>query len=235
MSDHKLLLAAETPLLKGSARHIYQHPHDKNLLVKVLIHQPYATRPGSLKEWRHELRFRFKHLCVLRELNEYVRIKSIATESSIFPHLASFRGFADTDLGPGIIVEAQKDQYGKLAPTYTELLKTGRFDAQAAADLEAFFQTYKASSLVMSDLTGRNIVYAWQGDCHRFMIIDGLGDKTLFPIRSTCAISNKLLKIKSIERQRRRYRKLFKHSIMLETVRAISTTPLIGKNSKKGK
>jgi hypothetical protein len=178
---HKIRLAGRQPLASGSARDVYLHPDDPDLLIKVIRKAAIEERYGKGRPWYKRTR-RYRHfISYLREIRE-----EIALQAQCVTHPSSLQkivGFADTDLGFGLVVEAAKDRDGKLAPTLPQLIETGRFTPQVRAHLADCLDELITSPVVLADVHGDNLVYAWDaanGD--HFVLIDGIGCKTFIPL-----------------------------------------------------
>ena len=169
------------PLAAGSTRDVFLHPQDDALLIKVIRHDAIEKRYGSGRPWYKTTR-RYRHfISYLREIREEIALRALGDEH--LPWVQKIVGFADTDLGFGLVVEAAKDRAGNLAPTLPQLIESGRFDAKVRADLVACLDGLIASPVILADVHGANIVYAWDaryGD--HFVLIDGIGSKTLIPL-----------------------------------------------------
>lgn len=192
---HLIRLADRHPLASGSARDVYLHPHDDNLLIKVVRHDAITKRYGEGRPWYKRTR-RYRHfISYLREIREEIALR--AQLSTHPPSLQKIVGFADTDLGFGLVVEAAKDREGNLAPTLPHLIESGRFTPQVRADLAACMDELIASPVVLADVHGANLVYAWTREHqNHFVLIDGIGCKTLIPLHRMSARINTYAKRK---------------------------------------
>lgn len=199
MTYRPIKLSDRRPLASGSSRHVFLHPNDDDLLIKVIRRDAVDKRYGSGRPWYKTTR-RYRHfISYLREIRE-----EIAMRAQSETHPASLQrvvGFADTDLGFGLVVEAAKDRDGNLAPTLPELVAAGRYDAKVRADLQACLDELLASPVILADVHGANLVYAWdaaRGD--HFVLIDGIGCKTLIPFNQMSRLINRYSKRRRIER-----------------------------------
>lgn len=179
------------PLASGSTRDVYLHPQDPDLLIKVIRRSAIEKRYGKGRPW-YKLTRRYRHfISFFREIREEIALRAVTDQ-----HPASLQeiiGFAETDLGFGLVVAAAKDRNGELAPTLPELIARGEFNAESKAALEHCLKELLESPIVLADLHGGNLVYAWSpehGD--HFVVIDGIGCKTLIPIGS---MSKRLVRI----------------------------------------
>lgn len=159
---------------------MFEHPDDTGLVVKVFRPKFAVPDPG----WAPWKAVRRHYVCVtmvLRELREHVEARMDGRKLPAFvPRLT---GMVDTDLGLGMVVEAVRGGDGRFAPTLKHMLQHGEVDETVAADLGRFCADIRDSRLVIGDLHAGNVVYGRDGDGGmRFMLVDGLGDKTLVPL-----------------------------------------------------
>jgi hypothetical protein len=110
-------------------------------------------------------------------------------------------GFAETDLGLGLVVAAAKDRHGQLAPTLERLIAEGRFDAAARGNLMACLDELMALPIVIADLHFANFVYAWSREQgYHFVVIDGIGCKNLIPFNRLSPLVNRYSKRRRVQR-----------------------------------
>lgn len=200
---HQIKLSLLKPLASGSARDVYAHPQDPDLLIKVIRRDAIEQRYGSGRPWYKTTR-RYRHfVSYLREIREEIALRATG---DVHPALLQkIVGFADTDLGFGLVVEAAKDHDGKLAPTLPQVIASGAFDAKVRADLEACLEGLIASPVVLADVHGANLVYAWDAENgDHFVLIDGIGSKTLIPLHRMSRYINTYAKRKLAEKTLRK-------------------------------
>ena len=174
-------LAKETPLAIGSKRLVFQHPFDHNLVIKVMRPEFSDKRlaTGLNRLWIAR-RYHYSATFV-REVREMVELRF---ERSSYPSVVQrIIGFAETDLGLGMVSLAARDPDGDLAPTLNQMITGNAVDAEARQALQRFFDDVLESPIVVGDLHTGNIVYAYDEERgHHFVMIDGIGDKTLIPL-----------------------------------------------------
>lgn len=195
------------PVAVGSQRYVFVHPQNPDLLVKVPTEKYRAHNTGTVGPWHKRFfrsRRRMKHFQVfLREIREHLALRAESPLQS--PHVQNLIGFAETDMGNGLVTEAVRDRSGDLAPTLRHLLRSGRFDAVAERQLEIFFAWLLESPLIVGDLTVGNLVYGYRPDIgEHFVLIDGLGEKNLIPFNSLSRRLNRRTKLRKIGRVRAR-------------------------------
>jgi hypothetical protein len=211
-------------ITKGSHNLVYRHPTNPNYLIKVMgIVKVLALPKGPIIEqgldqrlinqrWigrtplaRMVNRFRLSKAHV-REFMEIVRLRFHC--EFLFqppPFMQQVVAFVDTNFGFAMVVRAERDRHGAFAPTLRTLIKHKKLDATAKAQLEIFCTQLKTYDLIVSDLNMDNIVYSYSkthGD--HFVLIDGIGDKTIVPLlRYSYPLRqfSKLCKIKKLQKK----------------------------------
>ena len=191
------------PVAIGRQRYVFVHPDDPGLIVKVVTEGYVARRSDKggrpYKRW-HKNYIRSRHHQVfLREIKEHLALR--AAESSLPPYVQEIVGFAEADIGMGVVSRAVRDRNGDLAPTLRTLLEEGRFDGEARGHLDEFFDWLLHSVVVIGDLNAGNIVYGYDprwGD--HFVVIDGIGDKNIIPLSSMSMRLNRMSKERRIRR-----------------------------------
>jgi hypothetical protein len=187
----KFLLKDTQPLANGASRLVYRHPQDPGLLIKVMKPSWLARRFGKKHRWYKPRRRRYRHLLGhLREVREHLALHAEGQDHP--PFLQKIVGFAETDLGLGLVIEAVRDRDGGLAPTLAKLIDAGKFTPEHAAALDAFCESVANTSAIFTDLTARNVVYgSTERAGERFVFIDGLGFKTLIPLQRMSGAINR--------------------------------------------
>ena len=118
-------------------------------------------------------------------------------------YLQKIVGFAETDLGMGLVVEAVRSRDGSFAPTVATLASKGLMDGAKMKALDHFLEQVVASPAIVSDLNPFNVVYgdADPEDDH-FVLIDGIGHKNLIPLERISATINRWSKERKVARFR---------------------------------
>ncbi|BBD79436.1 YrbL family protein [Aerosticca soli] len=200
-----LALRDRPPLASGHLRLIYAHPHDPDLLVKVLREDVVNER------WRHAPWYRRRQRTgpygtFVREFKEYVVSRHRAPASP--SPLSRVAGLEDTDLGLGLVVEKVRGADGGLAPTLDAWVRRDGFTAEVEAALEAFLASLLEHDVIAGDLHAWNVVYGSDSrGGPRLVMIDGFGEKNLIP---HCSMS----------RRHNAYRTRLKFRRMVERTRA---------------
>jgi hypothetical protein len=137
------------------------------------------------------------------EIGEYVAM--YARYGKGLPFLQKVVGFAETDLGLGLVFEAIRDSSGNLARSLSDLLAQKRYTPEVAEALEHFIAQILDSDVILADLHPANIGYAEKSRLGpHFVMIDGIGLYTLLPFKAISRRLNRRSKLKHIARLRSR-------------------------------
>ncbi|MBX3742166.1 MAG: hypothetical protein KF712_14330 [Akkermansiaceae bacterium] len=194
-----ILLSDRQPVAQGKQRFVFTHPDHSDLIIKVI-------RPDSVDrawgKWYKMRRCYGQYLSYMREIGEYVATH--AREGSSPPFVQRIKGLVDTDMGLGLVLDAVRGENGDLAPSLRAMLADGTFDRAAEHALEEFFRDLMASDVIAADLNGGNVVYAQDGEKgSRFVMIDGLGQHNLIPLKRFSRTMNRRGKLRRIGKLRR--------------------------------
>ncbi len=190
-----IALSKAVPVASGAIRDVYRHPGDPALLIKVVRSSTIDLKFGSGRRWHKLKKRRYRHLIgTLREVREQIALQAEGLAHPSF--LQKIIGFVETDIGPGLVVNAVLGRDGDYAPTLGRLIQTGRYDDVAVQAFERFIDEVIASVVIIADLHPNNLVYAHTPERgYHFVMIDGIGFKTLIPIERISpkinAISNR--------------------------------------------
>jgi len=196
--DTFLKLKNLKPLAQGSFRWVFQHPEDPDLLVKVIHADAMAKRFGKKTRWYKRPRRYGKYLCFAREIQEFITVH--AQTNTAAPFLQRIIGFAQTDLGLGIIVQAIRNSDGNLAPTLRNLINNGLYDAAIKKSLDDFLALLLESDVIINDLSPGNIVYTHNEKLgNHFVMIDGLGNNSFIPFKNMSKTINRRSKLKRFQ------------------------------------
>jgi hypothetical protein len=189
--------------LRGSRNYeIYQHPFVERALLKVRVDEPvrnhviprYAERRyGNLRQWN-------------REANEY--LAALTRGCPEIERLADFMGYAATSQGPALVVEKMTGPDGDLAPTLESERAALGDDLSERKQLHGEFMELmddlERGRIIVGDLGFENIVRAQERN-GKLVVIDGLGERVLFPLTLVSDLAFR----KSIERRRTRMGQAF--------------------------
>ncbi len=187
------------PAAEGRQRYVFIHTTDPDLIIKIIRPDAIGRAWGK---WYKIRRSYGQYLSYMREIGEYVTTH--AREGSSPRFVQKVRGLVETDMGLGLVLEAVRGKDGALAPSLRAMLRDGTFDHTAGQALETFFAELMASDVIAADLNGGNLVYAYdEGQGHRFVMIDGLGQHNLIPLKRISRALNLKGKTRRIAKLRR--------------------------------
>lgn len=176
-APHMLELRHTTPIASGKHRLVFQHPDGPDYLVKVMRAdelQAYRRAP-----WYQRLARTGPYRGYLRELKEY--LASRCASDGVSP-LARVVGLADTDLGPGLVVEKVYGADGNLAPNLDSWVRRDGFTAEIQAAMDALLAQLLEHNVIAADLHAWNLVYGSDSQGGpRLVMIDGFGEKNMIP------------------------------------------------------
>ncbi len=182
--SRKVTLNPDQVLTRGLARMIFDHPQEPDRLIKVVDpdgtdarraqkrNRPAIMLYGAFASWQ-------------REVSEYCRIMNRMGQLPDF--IAGYHGFVMTNLGVGLVVERIGDADGQLAPSIDTVVATNGHNLDLRSMIGAFFSDLTMSGGVASDLNPRNLVVACRQGKPGLVLVDGLGDRVILPIRAHSA------------------------------------------------
>lgn len=186
------------PLAKGRNRLVFQHPDNYDSLIKVVRDEFIERRFGPNAKWSKKHRRCRQFVSYVREIQEYLVTRAHSEQASEF--FQKIEGFAETDLGLGLVIKAVRDPGGDLAPPLALLISSGRFNAQLKEDLDCILNEILESHIVVSDLNLGNFVHNGK----HFVLIDGFGNSNPIPFKSLCKWLNRRSKLGRFKRLKKR-------------------------------
>ena len=206
-------LKGARPLLSGTYRDIYQHPHDDDLLIKVVrksVVEKYRLRRNGYGSWRRYGHFK----TLLRELHEYLVLRQRGLHE--LPFIQRFAGMVETDAGLGMVVSKLRGSDGNLAPTLERIVRSEGLTAPLRASLEMLKADLMTHHVTICDVSARNIVRA-RDEVHgdRLVFVDGFGDRLLVPINLYSRTANAWSTARRFQRMMRK----------LESIDALRVAP----------
>jgi hypothetical protein len=172
-------LRQSTPIAQGHKRFVFQHPADPNLLIKVWQPGVVEERWGGDRPWYRRSRYG-QYISLQREFSEHLALAARFPDG--VPVLQRHFGAVPTDYGLGVVVEKLTGRGGELAPTLAQLARSEGATVRLVEKLEQFRDEMLRYGVVVGKLHERNLVLACRDSEERFIMIDGYGEKTAFPI-----------------------------------------------------
>lgn len=172
-----LELRHATPIATGKHRHVYQHPAEPDYLVKIVRAE--VLEAAKHAPWYERLSRTGPYRGYIREFREYLATRLAAPGAS---PLARVVGLADTDVGPGLVVEKIRGADGALAPTLDTWVRRDGFTAEVQAALDNLLAALLSHNVIAADLHAFNLVYGSDASGGpRLVMIDGFGEKNIIP------------------------------------------------------
>jgi hypothetical protein len=175
------------PVRGGGRRHVFVHPTDPNLLVKVERagwHE--AGAATGLKRIKRRLMPGSARRAMLAEVRQARAVERRATAGDGPTPIPRFHGFVRTALGRGGLHQRIVSEEGGDVPNLAEL-RAGQgmlADPDLLASIADLMRRLRDFGVVVTDIHPSNIVLSRSGDGLRGTLIDGYGDRAAIPVRS---------------------------------------------------
>lgn len=199
-------LAEVPPLAAGGHRLVFPHPHQADAVIKVLRDDAQQAK-NALKRWLvSRCRLSGAYSSIAKEVSEYLSARSLFHDDGLPSFLPRLFGFAETDLGLGLVEEKITGRDGNLAPTLTQVVARRGMTPRLRRQLDDLWRSLLDSDLVFSDLNSNNIVVGhmpWHTD-ERLVLVDGLGEKVLIPVHGFIRVLRRKACLRKIRRAERR-------------------------------
>lgn len=177
-----IVLSNSSPIARGGNRSVYVFPGRKDRLIKVL-HS--LERKRSRKGLKGMIRRRFPmtlYRFLFREYDSYLRTMVELKNPELDPPLAHQWGLVETDLGLGMVCERIQMDGNHTAPTLRALATNGTLGTHMDL-LNQFIQDMFKYHVRVNDLNADNVVLGARDGKPQFVLIDGLGDSWVIPLR----------------------------------------------------
>lgn len=178
-------LSGQQVVAQGRRQHVYEHPHDPHLIIKLPIPETTDNR-GNLT--RKRLLDRFRRATVfrnfLREFQEYLELKARYPEPDAELPLSGILGIVQTDKGIGHVYERVSDPDGSLSAQLKHLIADGKISQQQVRELHEHFDQLMREHVVLCHFNLENILYQKRPDgTGRFVWVDSIGNRQFIPTR----------------------------------------------------
>ena len=212
-------------LARGTTKLVYAHPCQGSCVIKVIrpdLVDSQARVPGTRKRlWRLLPRHR-RYAEFAFEVDEHLALRGRWDQP--IPCIQSVVGFAETDLGLGLVVEKLCDPGGGLAPTVASLIMAEGFTEELMVLWQAYVRTMHRFGVVSQDWHPGNLVRATdENQGRRIVLIDGLGDRSLMRLRSRWLWLNRVALRRKERRALRQMKNLAKNRSLDKAVSSGST------------
>ena len=184
LQSRKIDLGSAEPVACGTKREVYLLENEPDLVVKVLM--PPERHIDSRKAKRFIRRafpstyYRFLY----REYQAYIQAK-LASHRLDGPFPATeLLGLVETSKGLGMLAEKITHEKGPLGPCLQQQSDEGRIDSHIVDLLNDFVCRVYRLKLRANDINPGNIVLGYRGSAEQFVLVDGLGDSHMIPLRN---------------------------------------------------
>ncbi|MCF6370538.1 YrbL family protein [Rhizobium halophilum] len=171
----------------GTVRLVYVHPDLPDAVIKVVR----PERVDGFGHFKDDKRLRFRrplgmYRLFRRELHQYLELcrRGYGDRRSVFPMATPF-GFLPTSEGLGLVTEKIKNESGAMGPSLKSLIRSGKVRAMHVAALNTLFDECIDLHLIIGDPNPGNMVYTEERSGRpEFVLVDGVGEKNLIPLRT---------------------------------------------------
>ncbi|GEM_PF-264496 len=180
-----LLLEGETPLAQGTHRMLFVAPFDPALIIKVYR----TSRPAPRNAWKrakrglHRVLPSLRERPLLREYAAYLELKRQQVQRQAEPPVANWCGIVATNYGLGVVYERIHLGDAGIGPSVSALWRSGELGAHLPL-LDEFARRLFDWNIHANDINAGNVVLGLRNGRHQFVLVDGLGDSHLIPIRT---------------------------------------------------
>ena len=207
-------LSGQLPFASGCKRDCYVHPHNPDLIVKIIppdrsIQALHAKKlllrrmlqtPESMDANRGE-----------REKYEQLNRRFDNLREAI-PYLVEYHGQVQTDLGEGLVFQAIKNYDGAMSETILSAAQTGGYIKANLLRALEFLTSNRGDSTIYNDVGNNNLVIQVLDSQHseyKLWVIDGINCRALIPITEHLSVYARVRKAKKIWKVRRFIQKNF--------------------------
>lgn len=178
-------LSTATPVAHGNERHVYPHPTDASLLIKVINteRRSLSQKAHRIKRWYRRFHRESTYRVFITELSEYISTAARSPASGASLPLARVVGLVDTSMGLGLLVEKIVGSDGQMAPTLRHLIRDQGWNDCWEVQLNRFFSDLAERHVIFNDVGPQNIVFGRNAAGQEgLFLIDGFGSKQAIPV-----------------------------------------------------
>ena len=177
---------------KGGYKTVYQHPDIESQVIKI-IRSERVTSDGCFKKhkWWKRNTMQGVYRQFRREIIQYLQLCKTNYGGGIFKFaMETPYGFVATDQGLGLIAEKIVGPSGK-GETLSRMAVDGKIREKHIRALKQFFNDCIDQHIVFGEVNAAGILYTESRSGHpEFVLVDGIGEKLFFPIRSISKTNN---------------------------------------------
>lgn len=176
-------LHGRTPFARGGKRACFLHPAHPDRCIKLPLPDQLPADLRRRAPWHQRLR---KPVRAFDENHrEWLAARWLERrgDQSVWNHVPRCHGWADTDLGRGLVVSLCRDPGGHVSPNLLDYLSTHGCTPAVHAALDRFAAFWTSHHIPAHNFMLNNLVCQTRpdGSLHIWMI-DGLGCRTLIPV-----------------------------------------------------
>lgn len=181
---------------EGATRRVYLHPDDSTKIIKV-FHPDNTPEIIRNSTWYGRFAPRGRYDANQRDMVENTKFRE--RHNFLKPNICEIFEYAETNLGPAIIVERIMNEDGQTSHTLPEHIRNGRPES-LIEPLTALYKTFADHHVLLRDESPRNILVRRTKTGLELVIVDGLGDSNVIKY----ATASKFLNRMKLERKLKR-------------------------------
>ena len=179
------ILRSEMKLVgKGTDREVFYPPDYPAILFKVLL--PVGRiETGGLKGWMIKNFPSLRSRAILGEYKSAIQIQIVKNKKrqGDIP-ISRLYGFIETDIGYASIVERIYCEDKEIGPNLRNLYESGSLTKEHIELLNDFSARLRYWRVRTTDLCIDNVVYGTSRGRPQFVLVDGIGDNFVIPLRT---------------------------------------------------
>ncbi len=182
-------LSGGVPLAHGAVRDVWNRPEHSNQIIKTIRtrkREKYERRGGIRRMFDNSRLGPYRTFSI--EYRCYLKTSYACIQMQKPLPIAEIGGIVLTDCGLGQVCEKVMDASGNLAQTLKTVIENDELDMERMGWLNEFARNICQLNVNVPDLSASNVVL--DEAKRRFVLIDGYGDKTVFPFRSAIRTLN---------------------------------------------
>ncbi len=190
-APHRSTIKLEEPDLigRGRVKNVYRHPDDPHLVIKTIRPEIVASDGGFASKGKFgRWMFQGVYREFRREIIQYMELcrATYGTEQFLFP-IETPHGLVATSQGLGMVAEKIIAPDGNCW-TLEDLASGPGLEAKHWAALERFFDDCVRLHVVFAEVNDAGLMYTEaRSGRPEFVLVDGIGDKLLIPVRAMSA------------------------------------------------
>lgn len=198
-----LSLKGLEPFGVGGRRLCFVHPLDPKKCVKILRTDERRTvrhkKTIIPAHWRREYDNNAHERRILEDLEKRIGPK-------IAQHLPRSYGMAETDLGPGLVLDLVRDHDGGISRSIRELITTGYDLSKLRRSFDEFGHFLSENLVLTRSLLDHNLVVEMRAEGPGpIFLIDGFGDPAFLPLSAWIPALGRAKVAKRIEEAWKRF------------------------------